>query len=383
MAVACKAQRQTAATKQRFVAATIQRRAAAAPSSARTLQQRLGNQGTLAFGRAAADRIARQRRDVPGGEEHESAATPSPEGADCGTVCPRREPGELRHARGPMEVRGLSGSLSGLLVANFDVASASVKGDLARNADFAAFIASMVSTSNVHWLVRGHTDCRGAESMNATLRLGRARAVFNLLPRSVQTRITGVQGARSGECIRDNATAQGRLFNRSVAILIVRQEVTFTDEVITVPRPVAHVTFDGSTITARKGTLSASCPAITSPGEPIPPGRYCIRGQGEAQLPSHWYSVRPSRSTWFLLEPQFETRRFRMDIHPGSISEGCVTLSDRDCFSRIAAVLNQPGTTSGFGYDGYPPGNSAGVNNPRRTVTCVGWLEVVSGGGRR
>src|SRR4029079_3256474 len=214
-----------AAIKQRCVAATVQRTTAAAPS-ARTLQQRLGNQGTQALGRGAADRIARQRSGAPGSAEHEeTAAMPSPEGAGCGTVCPRREPGELQHARGPMEGHGLSGSLSGLLIANFDVASTSAKPGLARNALFTSYVASMASTSNVRWLVRGHTDCRGSEGTNAILRLCRARTIFDLLPRSVQTRITGVEAARTGECITDNATAQARLLNRSVAILVVHTEI--------------------------------------------------------------------------------------------------------------------------------------------------------------
>lgn len=138
-----------------------------------------------------------------------------------------------------------------------------------------------------------------------------------------------------------------------------------------------HVCFDGTTVTVSKDGKSGSCPAITSSSAPTPEGRFCVRKQGEAQLPWHWYRFwRPDRSSWFLLEPQFTTTRYRMDLHPGSISEGCVTVTDHDCFNDLAKVLNTGGTTTGFGYDGYPPGNAEHVHNPKKTVECVAMLEV-------
>jgi len=50
---------------------------------------------------------------------------------------------------------------------------------------------------------------------------------------------------------------------------------------------------------------------------------------------------------------------------------------DRGCFDRMAAVLNGGARSSATGYDGYPPGNSAGVENTPRAVSCVGTLSVV------
>jgi hypothetical protein len=132
--------------------------------------------------------------------------------------------------------------------------------------------------------------------------------------------------------------------------------------------------FDGKTVTVTKNGQSVSCPAITSSDAPTPEGQFCVRQQGEAQRESHWY--RKSHSRWYLLEPQFETTRSRMDLHPGSVSKGCVTVTDSTCFGKMQTVLNSGGREAGFGYDGYPPGNSDGVKNPRKDVDCVAILSV-------
>jgi len=135
--------------------------------------------------------------------------------------------------------------------------------------------------------------------------------------------------------------------------------------------------FDGKVVAVIKNNKSAACAAITSTEAPTPNGDFCVRRQGEAQLAdSPLHPFRPSRSRWYLLEPQFNTTRSRMDLHPGSVSKGCVTVTDFGCFSEIEAVLNSGGTTTGYGYDGYPPGNDEGVQNPRKSVDCVAVLKV-------
>lgn len=139
------------------------------------------------------------------------------------------------------------------------------------------------------------------------------------------------------------------------------------------------ICFDGEIVTASKNGRTQSCDAITSSDAPTPNGRYCVRPQGEAQRRA-WFKtiVGHSRHNWFLLEPQFATTRFRMDLHPGSISAGCVTVTDSRCFDQLASVLNEPGLDTATGYDGYPPGNERGVKNSPRQVECVAWLDVTS-----
>ncbi len=141
--------------------------------------------------------------------------------------------------------------------------------------------------------------------------------------------------------------------------------------------------FDGSNITVTKNRRTHSCTAFTgSVGAPTPNGRYCIRRQGEAQIGGGITGrVLQDRDVWHLLEPQFRTTRSRMQLHAGTRSSGCITVNDRACFDRLATLINAAGTDTGHGYDGYPPGNSDGVSNRRRSITCVAWLDVTSTSG--
>ena len=136
--------------------------------------------------------------------------------------------------------------------------------------------------------------------------------------------------------------------------------------------------YDGDTMYVIKDGRSHSCPALTgSIGEPTPPGRYCIRRQGEAQIRGGLKgALLQDRPSWFLLEPQFETTRTRMQLHPGTMSSGCITVTDRGCFDKLASVLNSGDTTTAIGSDGYPPGNAEGVHNEPHEVKCVGILTV-------
>gem|GEM_PF-5590089 len=145
---------------------------------------------------------------------------------------------------------------------------------------------------------------------------------------------------------------------------------------------VGYACFDGATITVTKNRLTHSCDAFSgSVGAPTPPGRFCIRMQGAAQIRGGLRGLFQDRSSWYLLEPQFTTSRSRMQLHPGVMSSGCITVRDRACFDRLAAVLNSPGLDFGRGYDGYPPGNAEHVDNPERSVSCVAWLDVSSSPG--
>lgn len=153
-------------------------------------------------------------------------------------------------------------------------------------------------------------------------------------------------------------------------------------------KPTHDACFDGSTVFVNKGGKSQSCPALTDTGTgATPPGVYCIRPQGDVQIAGGIIGrLWQNRKKWHLLEPQFATTRFRMHLHPGSHSAGCVTVTDTKCFDKLASILNSGGTITAEGYDGYPPGNKAGkggteVVNPKHSVSCVGMLLVTSPGG--
>ncbi len=286
--------------------------------------------------------------------------------------CSKRVRGEITRSRNnPMTVSSVSGPVRGLLVANFAVGSGSVKRDLSNNNIWANFWGQMLTNTNIRWEIIGFSDCGGDKGTNELLRWERAIAVNNALPQLARNQVDAFRAAPLSECIWSNADEQGRIYNRSV--LIRQKSVTyeFPEETITV-NPYAAC-YDATTVIVRKNGRMHSCPAVTgSIGSPTPNGLYCIRGQGVAQR-TKWHR---GRSKWYLIEPQFSTTRSRMHLHPGSISAGCVTVTNESCFDRLAAILNRPGTVTGVGYDGYPPGNTEGVTNPRRTITCVGWLLV-------
>ena len=287
--------------------------------------------------------------------------------------CPRRVNGEVSRARsGAMFVGAVSGQHEGLLVANFAIGGGAIKRDLPSNPIWANFWGQMVTNPHIRWEILGFADCHGDDSTNELLRWQRAIAVNNALPQLARNQVRGFRAAPLIDCMASNADEQGRTRNRSV---LVRQTTTrheFPDDTVTVLRPPVAC-FDGTTVHVRKGGSSESCAAITGNiGAPTPNGTYCIREQGAAQR--HRFYRR--RSHWYLLEPQFSTTRSRMQLHPGRFSEGCITVTNSACFDRLAAILNRGSTITASGYDGYPPGNSYGVSEPKRTVTCVGYLRV-------
>lgn len=300
--------------------------------------------------------------------------------AACGgsEECPSRVSGEIgRSQRDAMFVGSVSGPDSGLLVANFAIGSGDLKSDLQNNPAWANFWGQMVTNPNIQWDILGFSDCQGGEGTNQLLRWQRAIAVNNALPQLARNQVIRFTAAPLSDCIAANTTEQGRMYNRSALIRRRTTRYEFGPEPITA-NPFAAC-FDGTTVYVLKNGLSDSCPAVTgSIGAPTPAGIYLIRRQGDAQR-DRWYNR--DRSSWYLLEPQFTTTRSRMHLHPGSVSAGCITVTDASCFGRLAAILNGPGTVTGTGYDGYPPGNSEGVTNPASSVTGVGWLRVVSSGG--
>ncbi len=124
-----------------------------------------------------------------------------------------------------------------------------------------------------------------------------------------------------------------------------------------------------------KSGKTGSCRAFGS-NTPPPKGRYCIRRRGEPQRYGFLHR-RPARKFWYLLEPQFRTSRYRLHLHYGTSTSGCINVPNHTCyFSKIVPILDQPGYTWGTGYDGYPPGNKKVPNKRSKRVKCVAWLYV-------
>ena len=143
----------------------------------------------------------------------------------------------------------------------------------------------------------------------------------------------------------------------------------------------AEACFDGDMLYVNKGGQSASVPALSGTvGARTPEGDYGLRRQGEAQRAGGIIGrLFQDRDQWFLLEPMFPTTRYRMQLHPGTMSAGCITVMDRAGFDRIAGVLNSGGTTTITGTDGYPPGNASGTEVAPKSVEIVGTLHVAYG----
>ena len=70
-------------------------------------------------------------------------------------------------------------------------------------------------------VIQGHTDSSGSEEHNEKLSVRRANSVYNhLAGREVGTDRMVALGYGEGEPVADNATAEGRILNRRVTILV-------------------------------------------------------------------------------------------------------------------------------------------------------------------
>ena len=295
-------------------------------------------------------------------------------GMQLGPACPQRVPGEIARSRGGLIVGAIDSPENGEIAFGFAVGSGNAS-SLAANPVWRAF-GSNIAGSTDHWEILGFTDCEGPESLNTALRQERAVKVLAQLPAAARSRIDHVAGAAMGDCVAQNDSESNRKFNRSVVFRRTSETVGLTAEAADVITPGPIGCFDGKTVTVVKNGKRKSCPAFTSSDAPTPSGTFCVRQQGVEQREDKFW--RKSHSNWFLLEPQFETTRDRMDLHPGSRSKGCITVTEEECFKGLADLLNSGGATKGFGYDGYPPGNEDNVKNPRKEVDCVAMIEVTS-----
>jgi outer membrane protein OmpA-like peptidoglycan-associated protein len=155
-----------------------------------------------------------------------------------GDECPPRQTGEARKAHhGDMmflDYHDPFDQTSGGLIANFDIGSATIKPNLGKTIDWKQFVRK-IKRNRSHWNLVGFTDCQGDEKLNTTLREQRAKAVFNILPPSVQAQIDSVEGAHISQCVRDNTTPAARTLNRSVLLQLVSYTADFSSETNEIP----------------------------------------------------------------------------------------------------------------------------------------------------
>ena len=218
--------------------------------------------------------------------------------------------------------------------------------------------------------IHGFSSEEGDTDFNDNLSCARAKIAAVIVSTSTRATI---------DLYHHGATPGLREDRRSIVIRVIEPQV---EEEVPAPTTPTYVACnDGSSVHVNKGGSYDSCTIVSAgAGTATPDGVYCIREQGAAQLGRSFGHPFRDHSDWYLLEPQFPTTRFRMHLHPGSITAGCTTVTSSSCYSRISRILNSSGRIRRDGYDGYPPGNSEGVVNPKTSKTCVGLLIVRSGG---
>jgi uncharacterized protein DUF4157 len=134
--------------------------------------------------------------------------------------CPPRAVGEVEASRRDrMDVREVTSPTGAedVLIANFAIERARVKGHPTDTDLWRSLVAEMEAQPDERWELVGFSDCSGAEAINDKLRHQRATAIYALLPPSVRGRVT-VHAAPPGEYMTGNENPLKRSWNRSVII---------------------------------------------------------------------------------------------------------------------------------------------------------------------
>ena len=151
----------------------------------------------------------------------------------CGEECPERAAGEVARSRSSaMWAAELGYPPGGYLVWDFAVGSATVKADLAGNADWADIVHLLAGASGFGFEILGFSDCEGGTERNESLRSERAAAHFAALPPLVQARIVRFAGAPINDCLTGNRTESDRRLNRSAWLHLVEQTIEMEPEAI-------------------------------------------------------------------------------------------------------------------------------------------------------
>ena len=196
------------------------------------LQRAAGNRAVTRLLRSTASPSRDTDTDTDTVQRYAYCSPARPSGLDC----PKRVAGEVATARsGPMAFASqlrLDTGETGALIANFDIGSAAIKGNLASTLEWKQFL-GMVGAPGTKYKIVGFTDCQGKEGGNKALRDKRANAALAALPKAVRANISSVQGADVGQCITENDEAADRTLNRSVAFILEQSTMDFEAEEIT------------------------------------------------------------------------------------------------------------------------------------------------------
>ena len=154
-----------------------------------------------------------------------------------GTNCPPRDPGEKSNAssRHMAFLPGLHDIVSGAqgaVIANFDIGKSTIKASLHGQPLWQNFL-KKIAKNRSHWRLLGFSDCHGDDGLNTRLRADRAKAVYDILPTTIQAQIVSHEGAPQYDCITENNSAPDRTMNRSVAFVFDHSVADMKGEEVT------------------------------------------------------------------------------------------------------------------------------------------------------
>lgn len=190
----------------------------------------------------AADSNEREAVDVAGSFDTSTNATsirPPPHQtgskANKDHGCPPRAPGEVQSSvagAGHLQPDVVELDQGRLLVADLGVNSADAQPEVRLDPLLNAWLRTFEGDETFHLSIVGYSDCPGPDSINITLRQGRAQSVARLLGPSARLRTSFVGMAGLGSYVNDNSTVANRARNRGV-VLQFNQEISFPAETIT------------------------------------------------------------------------------------------------------------------------------------------------------
>jgi hypothetical protein len=144
--------------------------------------------------------------------------------------CPGYQKGEIEKSRcqqGPCQQGHLLADViphpRGLLIADFGVGWSGIKESTKKEKLLQDWLGAAKSDLySIFLRIYGYSDCVGKEKNNIDLRRERAKRVYALLDKDLQSRVSFIGPARAGEYVADNKTLEGRAKNRGVIIELSR-----------------------------------------------------------------------------------------------------------------------------------------------------------------
>jgi hypothetical protein len=102
--------------------------------------------------------------------------------------------------------------------------------------------------------------------------------------------------------------------------------------------------YSRSANTVRCGSVKCSAASPGDSYEKLPPGSYRVGGD------PWWFKLYPARKSggyWdYHTKSADHSCRGGFALHPGGISEGCITVVDTSCYNRLKSVITRQDTSS-------------------------------------